>query len=147
MDRRVYILPVASVLLLAILLIRPDITGLMTAKPSAGAREVSAKISVAIAKEGFIPEDSSVAVYLDGRNASMKFGDFVALTGAGYSRVRERIPQINYEGYGYGGEYAYVLDISEFGLDTSVEPGNHELNIQVIYNGSVKSNTSQNIET
>jgi hypothetical protein len=146
MDRRIYILPVASIVLILILISRPDITGFATAKPSSAFSEISAKASVTIASDGFIPEDADVIVYLDGKSGSMKFSDFVARTGAAYNRIHEQISQINFDGTGYGGEYTYALDISQFGIDTSAGSGSHTVVIEVKFGDSVLSSSSQTIE-
>jgi len=147
MDRRFFILPVISVALVMVLLSRTGITGFMTAGPSApSGSQIAANISVTIAGDGFIPEDAIVTVYLDERSASMGFGEFVARTGAGYSRVREEVPKINYDGYGYGGPYRYALDISAFGIDASVAKGSHKLVVEVSYGSYVISRSVQDIE-
>jgi hypothetical protein len=144
MDRRAYILPVISVFLVSILILRPDITGFMVAGPLETA--ISANISVSVNEGGFIPEDSIVTVYLDERDSSMGFRDFVDKTGKGFKRTKGEVQEIGYEGYGFGGAYTYVLDIGEFDLDTVLEPGNHTLVVEVIHGNYVISHTSQNIE-
>ncbi len=142
MDRRVYILPIMSVLLVFAFAFGPGITGFMVAGPV----ELSANISVSISEDGFIPEDSLVTVYLDDRNSSMDFKEFIRRTGQGQSVTRDYIPEIGYEGYGYAGTYTYILDISEFNLDNVVEPGVHNLTVEVSYENYVISHTSQKIE-
>lgn len=147
MNRRILILPAASIVLVFVLVMRPDITGFMATKPLSDSGGISANVSVTIGKDGFIPENSTVTVYLDERSASMKFGDFVARTGAAYDRIRGQVAAINYEGYGYGGEYTYALSVSQFGIDTLVGSGNHTVTIEVRYEGVVLSSSSQAIET
>lgn len=144
MDRRLYILPVASIVLVLILIARPDITGFATATRP-GESELSANISVSIGKDGFIPEDAIVTVYLDERQASMALKAFIEKTGSAYERVEGSSPAISYEGYGYGGVYAYSLPIAEFGLDTAVESGEHSLIIEVSYGEAVLSTSSEKI--
>jgi hypothetical protein len=144
MDRRVYILPVVSFFAVLVLFLRPDITGFMVAGPQKS--EISAYISVSINQDGFVIEDSVVTIYLDDRKAEMAFGDFVSRTGTVYERVWAEVPETGYEGYGYGGTHAYSLDISEFGLDTVVERGVHELRIKVSYGDHVFSDTTEVIE-
>ena len=142
MDRRVYILPIISILAVLILILRPDITGFMVAEPLS----VSADISVSINEDGFIPEDSIVTVYLDDRKSEMAFSEFVMRTGRGHERIIDEIPKIGYDGYGYAGIYTYALDISEFDIDTILEPGEHNLTIEVSYGNYVILYTSQKIE-
>jgi len=146
MDRRVFILPVISVALVVAMLPGSGITGFMTAASAPSGSQITANISVAIADDGFIPEEAVVMVYLDERSASMGFGEFVARTGAGYSRVREEVPKINYDGYGYAGPYKYSLDISEFGIDASVARGSHKLVVEVSYGNYVISHSIQDID-
>lgn len=142
MDRRVYILPIISVFIVLALVLRPDITGFMAAEPLEN--QISA-VSVSINEDGFIPEDSLVTVYLDEQNSTMDFKEFVRRTGRGYERIIDEIPKIGYDGYGYAGIYTYVLDISEFDIDTILEPGEHNLTIEVSYGNYVILYTSQKI--
>jgi hypothetical protein len=144
MDRRAYILPVISVFLVLALFTRPDITGFMVAGPFEN--RISADISIKINQDGFVPEDSLVTIYLGDRSSPMDFKEFIEKTGKDFERLRGEIPEINYEGYGFGGENAYSLDISEFDLDTTIEPGNYTLIVEVGYENYVISHTSQNIE-
>lgn len=144
MDRRVYILPIISVFIVLGFISNPEITGLMVAEPSK--TRISADISVSINEDGFIIEDSLVTVYLDDRKSEMAFSEFVRRTGRSYERVRAEIPEIGYDGYGYAGIYTYVLDVSEFDLDTVVEPRVHTLRVKVSYGDHVFSDTSQKIE-
>ncbi len=147
MDRRVYILPIMSVILIVILAMRPDITGFMVARPSGPLEnQIFANISMSINEDGFIPEDSLVTVYLDDRSSSMGFKEFIDKTGTGYNRMKGEIPDIDYEGYGFGGTYTYAIDISEFDLNTILEPGEHNLIVEVSYENYVISHTSQTIE-
>lgn len=147
MDRRFYILPLASVLLLLALLVRPEITGFMTAGGSSAYSSISANVTVQIIGDGFIPEGSLVRVSLDGRNASMAFGEFVAMTGSAFDRISENITEIGYYGNGFAGPHSYSLGISQFAIDTLVPTGNHTLAIAVIYGDNVLSNSLQTIET
>jgi len=146
MDGRILVLPMLSVVLVLILLTRPDITGLMAAKPSdePGMINISANVSITIKDGGFIPEGSIVTVYLDDRSSSMGFGEFVKMTGAAYSRTSQQAT--GYEGYGYGGPYTYSLDVSEFGIDTAVAKGRHTLMFKVGLDDRVFSSNSQNID-
>lgn len=144
MDRRVFILPVISVLVVLVLVLNPDITGFMVAEPSE--KQVFADITVSINEDGFIPEDSVITVYLGNRKSSMNFKEFVKKTGKSYNWLKSEIPQMGYEGYGYGGIYTYVLDINEFDIDTILKPGEYELIIEVSRENYVISETSQFIE-
>lgn len=144
MERRAYILPIISVLAVLVLVLNPDITGFMVAEPSE--RQVFADISVSINEDGFIPEDSIITVYLGKRKSSMDFKEFVKKTGKGYNWIKSEIPQMGYEGYGYGGIYTYSIDINEFDIDTILRSGEYELVIEVSRENYVISETSQFIE-
>jgi hypothetical protein len=143
MDNRVYILPLLSILAVIVFFLRPDITGFVTA--TAPSSEVTANISIMINQDGFIPENALVTVYLDDRSAGMPFSEFVRRAGSGHNMLYASVPEIGYEGNGYGGVYAYSLGISAFGLDTAVTPGEHTLKIEVSYEGRVISQNNQTI--
>jgi len=143
MDRRLFVLPVASVIIILVIIARPDITGFVTARSLSQQSLIEAKASVTIASDGFIPENAVVTVYLDNASASMEFGDFVKKSGSPFDRRREQVPTIAYDGYGYGGEYTYLVDISQFGIDTLVGPGAHTVNVEVSYGESVLSTSSE----
>jgi hypothetical protein len=148
MNGRIFILPVLSVVLVAVLLTRPDITGLAVAKPSgADASEISANITVIIPGDGFVPEGSEVLIYLDDREAKMGIAEFINRTGAAYDRGMGKVQNIGYEGYGFEGAHTYQLGLTYFGVDTSVEPGNHTLVVLVLYGKNIISRSSQIIET
>jgi hypothetical protein len=148
MNGRILIMPVLSVVMVAVLLSRPDITGLAVAKPSgAGASEISANITVIIPEDGFVPEGSEVLIYLDDREASMGIADFINKSGASYDRGLGKIQSIGYEGYGFTGAHSYVLGISDFGIGASVEPGSHSLVVLVLYGKNIISRSSQTIDT
>jgi len=144
MDRRVYILPIVSVFIALAFMMRPATTGLITAETPE--KSVLADISVTINSDGLIPEDSVITVYLDDRSASMPFGEFVEKTGEGKTLINERIPEIDYDGPGYAGVYTYILPISEFGIDTVLESGEHSLVIEITYDDSMLSRDEQKIE-
>ncbi|MCX6818168.1 MAG: hypothetical protein NTU57_04915 [Candidatus Aenigmarchaeota archaeon] len=145
MDRRIYVLPVASVIIILVLILRPDISGFVTARSLSQQSLIEAKASVTIASDGFIPENAVVTVFLDDESASMEFGDFVEKSGAAFDRRREQVPSIGYDGFGYGGEYTYFVDISQFGIDTLVGPGEHSLTVEVGYGESMLSTSSEKI--
>lgn len=140
MDRRVFILPIASVLLVLAVLMRPDFTGFIAAgTPEDGE---TPQVSVTISGDGMIPEDSVITVYLDDQEASMGFRDFVEKTGKDFRRIHGEIPEIGYEGYGFGGSNTYSLEISDFGLVLSPGSGEHVLTIEVAYGNFVISRAS-----
>jgi len=146
MDRRLFVLPVASVIIILVIIARPDITGFVTARSLSQQSLIEAKASVTIASDGFIPENAVVTVHLDDTSASMEFGDFVKKSGSPFDRRREQVPTIAYDGYGYGGEYTYIVALDEFDIDTLVASGSHTLVVEVSYAGQTLSSSSQTIE-
>ncbi len=143
MDRRVYILPVLSILAVVVFLLRPDVTGFVTARTPVS--ELVANISILINQDGFVPEDAVITVYLDDRSASMPFSEFVKKAGSGHNMIYGNVPAIGYEGKGYGGIYNYALEISAFGIDTVVASGEHTLKMEVSYDGRIISQNTQTI--
>jgi hypothetical protein len=145
MDRRILIIPVLTILFIAILFLRPEISGFIVGSISPEQRIIEAKVVVTINEDGFIPENAIVKVYLDNRTATMSFSEFVKKAKGGHDIRMGRVEEINYEGYGYGGAYTYTLDLSQFSLDTLVQPGEHTLVTEVLYEDFVLSRTSQTI--
>ncbi|MCK5022640.1 MAG: hypothetical protein KAS04_00560 [Candidatus Aenigmarchaeota archaeon] len=137
MDRRVYILPIVSVLFVIFSFTNPDLSGYIVA--DSGTSELSADISVSISTDGFIPVDSIVTVYLDDVSSSMKFTDFIEKSDNEKNIVNCKIEQMSYSGKCYTGPYTYILDISEFDIDTITETGNHMIVIEVSYGNFVIS--------
>ena len=143
MDNRFYILPVLSILAIIVFLLRPELTGFVTAV--APVSELAANIIIMINQDGFVPENAVISVYLDDRSAGMRFSEFVKKSGMGHNMIYGSVPAIGYEGNGYGGVYNYVVSISEFSLDTAVSPGEHELRIEVTYDGRIISQNNQTV--
>ena len=145
MDRRVYILPVVSVLVVFALLMSPDLTGRMVATRGFE-NQIVATLSISTTESGLIPQDSVVTVYLDNEKSSMPFADFVKKSGKGFIKTEGEIPEIGYEGPGFGGPFTYEVGISEFGIDRTLEPGDYILLMELSYGDYVISQTTQSIE-
>jgi len=145
-DPRFYILPLISVIIVAVFLVNPGITGLIIGT-GGGAEEnlmqLSGKVSITISKE-IIPEDAVVTVFLSDQSSAMPIKDFIEKTGKEYEFKYGRISEIGYEGYGYG-KGTYTLDLSDFGLNLMVEPGNYTLTTEISYENFVISSTSQDV--
>ncbi len=139
------VLPAASLAIVAALLASPEMTGFAVGVPG-GRSDISANVSIRIAEDGFVPDGSLVTVDLDGRSASMDFGEFVGRSGASSVRILADVPAIDYSGYGYGGPHAYSLGLEAFGIGTDVAPGRHVLTINVSYGNFTISSSSQDIE-
>ncbi len=145
-DPRVYILPLISVILIAVVLVRPDITGLVigVGGPEETIKQLSGKIRITISKD-IIPEDSVVTVFLNNQSSSMPIKEFIERSGEEYEFKYGRIPEIGYEGYGYAGKHSYTLNLSEFELDLNLRPGNYTLVTEISYENFVISSTAEEI--
>lgn len=145
-DPRFYILPIVSVILIALFLANPDITGLIvgTGGPDNDIKQLSGKVRITV-RENIIPEDSVVTVYLNGQNSGMPVKEFIEKSGEAYELAYGQITEIGYEGRGYAGEHSYTLDLSEFDLDLYLEPGEYTLITEVSYENFVISSISEDI--
>jgi hypothetical protein len=144
-DPRFYIVPIVSVILIALFLANPGMTGLIvgTGGPASENSQLSGKIRITVL-ENIIPEDSVVTVYIGNQNSSMPVKEFMEKSGEAHELAYGRIPEIGYEGRGYAGR-SYTLDLSEFGLDLYLAPGEYTLITEVSYGNFVISNTSEDI--
>jgi hypothetical protein len=145
-ELRPFLLPMVTFIVIAfVFFVRPEITGFIVSSPGRTEKILGAKIRVSIAKGGLIPEGSVITIYLNGQNSSLPIRDFMLKSGRIYNYTYGTLPQINYRGYGYSGEHTYSLDISEFGLNTNLKPGNYTLMTEISYENFVISHTMQNI--
>lgn len=127
-----YLLPILSVLvLIVIFLIDPAITGFAT-------RESILNVDVVLrTEEGeFLPRDAIVLVSLGDEVREIMVEEFINKSGGKFELLDE----------GYSGDYEYKLDISEFGLDNTLERGEYVLKIDVVYGDIVLSSDERTIE-
>jgi len=145
MDRRVFIFPIVSIFLILALFLNPGMTGMIvgTGVPSE-IKHLSAQVKITI-RENIIPEDSVVTVSLDDQTSSMSIKEFIEKSGEEYELKEGEIPEIGYEGYGYAGEDPFLLDLSKFGLDLDLEPGEYTLLTEISYENFVISSISEEI--
>lgn len=142
-----YMLPVASVLVLAVLFLfaKPALTGLFVA----GQKSVlNAEIKI-IADE-ILPEDAIVNAYLEKGNNSreilkMSIKEFMnsypeAMKSFSYKQGKNS--QLNYEGFGYIG--SYILNISYLSTE-NLEKGAYTLKTGINWQDSIVSETSQEV--
>jgi len=144
-DPRFYILPIISIILIAVVLFRPDITGLITGtgEPTNEIKHLTGKVRISVFE--IIPEDSIVTVFLNDQGSGMPIKEFIEKSGGEYELKYGEVPEIGYEGYGYGGEHSYTLELSEFGLDLDLKPGEYTLITEVSYENFVISSTAEDI--
>lgn len=146
MDRRVFILPAVSVLLVVALFLGPGITGFMAAElASAGKKTLNASITVSIHDDGLVPQGSEVTVYLDGRSAAMPFSEFVRKSGEECVPTEGELTEIGYTGPGYACEKTFSTNLSGFRISREVEPGEHTIMIEVAYGDYVVSSSEQTV--
>jgi|GEM_PF-5974910 len=143
MDRRVFIFPVMSLIIVLVLALQLDITGMITGVPDVN-KQLSARVSIKVS-EGMIPEDSVVTVSLENQTSTMPLKEFIERSGSEYELEEGEIPEIGYNGYGYSGEDPFLLELSEFGLDLDLGPGEYTLITEIMYENFVISSTSEEI--
>lgn len=145
-DPRVYTLPIISIILIAVFLINPDLTGLVVGggeTPDETLKHLTGKVRITVFE--IIPRDSIVTVFLGDQSSDMPLREFIAKSGERYIIEYGQIPEIGYEGEGYAGGYSYTLELSEFDLDLNLEPGSYTLITEVSYGDFVLSSTAEDI--
>jgi hypothetical protein len=142
-----YILPIATLLAITIILLfaRPAITGLFIA-PQKQVLEAEIRITA----DEVLPEDAIINAYIKTGNTSieifkMSTKDFIskypeAMNNFSYQQGRNN--QLNYEGSGYTG--GYVLNIGNLDVE-NMEKGIYTLKTEIIWQGKVVSETTQEI--
>ena len=98
---------------------------------------IDADVSLITNPNELMPETVEIAITLDDRTASMTIKEFIEKTGQEFSYQQGKMEQLNYEGYGYTGNYTYKLPLSAFNLDRNVKPGSHVLKTQIKYNNLI----------
>ena len=118
-NRISIILPVISIALIYVLLARPEITGFVTAPGNI----LGAEIKVSTAEGVILPAGSVVKIELGDEASAMPLDIFIDKSGSPYELVRGEVQEIDYTGYGYTGNYSYVVPISEFNLSGNIQKG------------------------
>ena len=98
---------------------------------------IEADVTLITNPNELMPETVEIAITLDDRTASMTIKEFIEKTGQEFSYQQGKMEQLNYEGYGYTGNYTYKLPLSAFNLDRNVKPGSHVLKTQIKYNNLI----------
>lgn len=129
-----YLLPVISIVFLISLFLTLDDTSSPTGFVVADGNRysVNSEVKLEIFEGEKMYGDALMVVSLDDREASMKISDFVVKAGGELKEV-------------YEGEALYVLQISDFDIDNTLEEGEHTLSIKLVYNGNVISSSSSQI--
>jgi len=108
-----YLLPVFTLIIGVVYFLGPGVTGFVVV-------ELGADVRLEVG--GFLPKNAVVVVSLDGVEKRIRVDDFIVKTGEKFEMEKE----------GFVGNYIYSLDISEFGLNTVLEEGNHVLKVSVV---------------
>ena len=133
-----FALPVISLAIIASFLVftKPATVGftVVDANITPLGQTIDADVSLVTHPNELMPETVEIAIILDDRTASMTIKEFIEKTGQEYNYKEGKMEQLDYEGYGYIGNYTYKLPLSAFKLDRDVEPGSHVLKTQIKYN-------------
>ena len=141
-----YILPIITLFgLVLYAFLNPSITGFATGDPSPK-DTVNATINIFTSQGIVLPADAIVTVYLDEISASMGVDRFIRQSGGQYEYKQGKLPEINYVGPGYTGDYNYFLKLSDFGLGEVLPRDTHNLKIVVSYNSKVISESSSQVK-
>lgn len=130
-----YALPAFSVLVLLgyISMSQPAITGFAAINITEEYKELDADINLQTYAGEVLPDTTKVAITLDRETAFMTLGDFIRRTGEPFNYTKGKLAAINYEGYGFGGNFTYSLPLSAFNIFRKVKPGEHTIKMQLIY--------------
>ena len=135
------LLPVMSAALIFLIFARPEITGFAVAP----AGIVNADIKVTTADGVVIPVDSVVEARIGDEVSSMPVSVFISKSGEPYELSEGHVPEIYYTGPGYTGNHTYIVPISVFNLTRKLNRGVNMLNVKIIYNGLVVSETETEV--
>lgn len=128
-----YLLPIISILLVAGFLIysKPGITGQLILDP--GKRIIDADVVLTTRSSELVPENAEIVVAIDNQQRNMSIKDFISKTGSDFIYETKKEPKLDYEGYGYTGNFTYRLNISQFNLNLTVKPGEHSIKTQIVF--------------
>ena len=119
-----YILPILTIVIISsILFVNPTITGFAVAN--------QLNVEVSTSNGFFVPENSLVVVYLNNKKTEMPIEEFISKSGGEFELT----------GDGYTGDYTYLLNLDEFGLE--LEEG--ILIVEVIHDGNPISHYEKEI--
>ena len=145
MDNRIFILPIASAILVSVALFNStSMTGQITGNAVSGPGTIEAQIRVTIG-DGIIPEGSLVVVEIANHTSGMNMTEFIEKSGSPYKYGEGSIPEIGFEGPGYLGPGEYTLDLEDFGLNLVLEPGNYTLSNSIYYDDFLLSYTEETV--
>jgi len=142
-------LPAASlaVLLLAVLLIKPEQTGLVVLdNPDANSsRRIDASVTLNMFDGEVLPRDAFVVVDIDGISTRISVEEFIKISGMDFNYSLGSLKAANYYGYGYTGNFSYRINLSQFPMDRDFLSGNHLLTMKIVYGKNVLSERKKNV--
>ena len=129
-----YLLPIITIIILSIVFItKPAITGFVAAEQENNKETTKIRIS----STTIIPEGSIVEIRADNQTYEFTIEDFILKSGNTPKYIYSDIPEINYSGKGYIGDYSVSLDI--LGIGTSLA----QPRVSIIYKDIVIYKNSQ----
>lgn len=129
-----YLLPIITIIILLVVFItKPTITGFVAAEQEDNTETTKIKIS----STTIIPEGSIVEIAANNQTYEFTIEDFILKSGNTPGYIYGNIPEINYSGKGYIGDYSVSLDM--LGIDTSLA----QLGVYIIYESIVIYRNSQ----
>jgi len=138
-----FILPITSVLIIALFLIfaKPTTTGLTVLETDnaniSEERTLEADVVLKTKEKEILPENTLIVVTINDKSASMNIKDFIFLCDKEYDYEFGRLESIDYEGYGFTGNHTYKLGISNFDLDLKIILGTHSLTTKIVFEDKI----------
>lgn len=129
------LLPVLSIVVVALVFMRPEITGMVTAPVNV----LRAEIKVTTADGVILPRESVIELNIGNESSGMPISLFIEKSGVAYELAEGEVPEIGYSGLGYTGNHTYTVPISEFNISRRVGIGRSEIRVEITYDGSLVS--------
>ncbi len=132
-------LPICSVFILlsAFYFLKPGVTGLAVYNPNSTQQQVDAEVAFSTHQGEIIPANAVIEVWLDDQRSAMSVQQFIEKSGTAYELAEGVHEEIGFSGVGYTGDYTYVLSLSDFSLDRSIDSGDHTFTTKIMYQGKV----------
>ena len=131
-----YILPIITIIVLSIVAItKPSITGFAVQEQNA----IEIRIS-----NTTIPINSTVEIVSNNQVHTISIEEFIAKSGTTPNIIYSEIPEINYYGKGYIGNYA--VSMAELGLNISTQPTVYIIHDNIIISSNMDLMQADNQE-
>ena len=128
-------LPIVSVIIViaAMYLIRPRMTGYIIMDDDSGEQLVNVDITLQTKEGEVIPPDGKVQVFIDDRKAEMSIVQFIQTSGEEYEIDDGEMPEFGFYGKGFTGDHEYSVNIDKFDIDTTIGKGEHIFITRIVY--------------